>query len=66
MMKAKVNDLSIEEFKEIIVSTIRKEIESFSEDFMALSSQNYLDSIQEARREYQEGKVVSLEDALNV
>ena len=65
-MKAKVNDLSIEEFKEIIVSTIRKEIESFSEDFMALSSQNYLDSIQEARREYQEGKVVSLEDALNV
>jgi len=38
--------------------------EHMMEDIVALSSREYLESIKEARRDYQEGRAVSLEQAL--
>ena len=36
------------------------------EDFLALSSDNYLKSIKEAREDYKKGKVKSYEEVFNV
>jgi len=36
------------------------------EDMLALSSQDYIDSIKESRKDYKEGKFKNLEDILNV
>ncbi len=44
-MKLKVKDLTVEEFQSLISSTIKDAVEDIMEDILALSSENYLESI---------------------
>ena len=59
-MKKKLSDLSIEEFQNLVAETIKDTMEDYMEEILALSSQEYLDSIQEAREDYQMGRVEKL------
>jgi len=62
----KVKDLSVEELKVIIKKSVEKTIEDYIEDIIALSSPNYIKSIEEARKDYKEGKFKDLEEFLDV
>ena len=61
-----VKDLSTEELQALISSTVRETMEDFIEDMLALSSGNYLRSIEEARRDYKEGRIKPLEEVFDV
>jgi len=65
-METKVKDLTVNEFRSLISDTVRNVVEESIEDVMALSSTKYLLSIEEARRDYKEGRVKRLEDVLDV
>ena len=54
-MKSKIKDLTIEEFQSLISSTVKDTIEEAMEDLLALSSENFLESIKEARNDYKKG-----------
>ena len=66
MKTKKIIDLSVDEFRVFISDTVNAAMEDSIEDFLALSSDNYLKSIKEARKDYKAGKVKSLEEVLNV
>ncbi|MHA1212908.1 MAG: hypothetical protein ACTSSH_10650 [Candidatus Heimdallarchaeota archaeon] len=51
-MTSKIADLTVEEFKSLITEAFREIMEELSEDITALSSANYLKSIEEARKDY--------------
>jgi hypothetical protein len=59
-METKVKDLTIGELRSLISDTVKETMEDLVEDILALSSPKYLRSIEEARRDYKEGKVKSL------
>lgn len=61
-MTVKVKDLTIEELQKLISETVNDVVEDLMEDILGLSSEEYLKSIEEARREYKEGKITKLED----
>jgi len=61
-MEALVNTLSINEFKEIIRTTVTETFQDNLEDIIALNSSNYLESIKEARNDYLNGDTVNLMD----
>ena len=61
-LSIKVKDLTIEEFQALISASVRGVLEELLEDIQAFSSDSYLQSIVEARQDYKEGKVKSLED----
>lgn len=65
-MEAKIKDLTIEEFRSLLSNTLKEVMEDLKEDILALSSQEYMDSIKESRDNYKEGKYKNLEDLLNV
>ncbi len=65
-MEAKIKDLTIEEFRLLLSDTLKEVMDDLKEDMLALSSQEYIDSIKEARNNYKEGKYKNLEDLLNV
>lgn len=54
-MDTKISDLTIDELKVIIRSTVHEAMEDFMEDIKALSNKNYIDSIKEAREDYKAG-----------
>ena len=54
-METKISDLTVDELKNLIASTIQETIEDYLEDIKALSSKNYIDSIKEAREDYKAG-----------
>lgn len=56
-MVTKVKDLTVEELWTLISATIKDTLEEFIEDLSALSSEEYLRSIEEARTDYKEGKI---------
>lgn len=58
----KVKDLSVDELKYIIKRVVEETIEDYIEDILALSSSNFIKSIEDARKEYKEGKYKFLED----
>ena len=60
-MEMKVKDLTVEELKSLISDTIRESLEDLIEDILALSSDEYLRSIEEARTDYKEGRMKYLE-----
>ena len=62
----KVKDLTVEELKSLISDTVKEILEDIIEDIVALSSEEYLHSIEEARKDYKEGKVKSLEEISDV
>ena len=57
----KLRDLTVGEFKTLISDTIKENIEDLLEDFTALSSKEYLNSIREAREDYKHGRVKILD-----
>jgi hypothetical protein len=62
----KVKDLTVEELQSLISDTIKSTLEDLIEDMLALSSDEYLRSIEEARKDYKEGRIKYLEDILDV
>jgi len=58
----KVKDLTVEELKTIISDTVKDSMQDIVEDMLALSSEEYLRSIEEARNDYKEGRIKSFED----
>ncbi len=60
-MVAKVKDLTVKELKSIISEAVRETMGELAEDISALSSEGYLRSIEEARRDYKEGRTKYLE-----
>lgn len=65
-METKVKDLTIGELRSLISDTVKEAMEDLVEDMLALSSPGYLRSIEEARKNYKEGKVKSLEESFDV
>ena len=65
MRTRKIIDLSVEEFQTFVSDTVNTAMQDSIEDFIALSSDNYLKSIKEAREDYKKGKVKSYEEVFN-
>ncbi len=65
-METKVKDLTVVEFRSLMSDTVRGAMEDLIEDILALSSDEYLRSIEEARTDYKEGKVKYLEEIFDV
>jgi hypothetical protein len=61
-MDNKVKDLTIDQLKTLIKETIQETISDEIETWMASTSNAYLESIKEARSDYKQNKVVSLEE----
>lgn len=57
-----LRDLTVEEFKILISDTIKENLEDLVEDMAALSSREYLKSIEDAREDYRRGRVKHLEE----
>ena len=55
LMETKVEDLTVVEFQSLISDTMRATLKDLIEDVSALSSPEYLKSIEEARNDYREG-----------
>lgn len=58
----KIKEMEIEDFKILIKQTIDETLENYFEDIEALSSKKYLKDIKNARQEYQNNEVFSLEE----
>jgi hypothetical protein len=65
-METMVKDLTVGELRSLISDTVRGAMEGLIEDMLALSSDDYLRSIEEARSDYKEGKVQYLEEIFDV
>ncbi|NMG83452.1 MAG: hypothetical protein GIS02_04515 [Methanosarcinales archaeon] len=65
-METKVKDLTVAEFQSLISDTMRMTLKDLIEDVSALSSLEYLKSIEEARNDYREGRVKHLEELFDV
>jgi len=63
---AMVKDLTIEELQNVIKTTVEETMQKFMEEVFAFNNQNYLASIEEARADYQAGRVMSFEEAFRV
>jgi len=61
-----VKDLTIEELQNVIKTTVEETMQEFMEEVFASNSQSYLTSIEEARADYQAGRVMSFEEAFRV
>jgi len=61
-MTVKVKDMTAEELQKLIADTVNSVVEDLMEDILGLSSETYLKSIKEARKDYQDGKITKLED----
>ncbi len=66
LMETRVKDLTVGELQSLISDTVRGAMEDSIEDLSAISSDEYLRSIEEARSDYKEGKVRHLEDGFDV
>lgn len=60
-MEKKIADLTVNEFQLLINQTVHKVFEEISEDILALSSPEYLESIKDARQDFKEGKIKTFE-----
>lgn len=65
-MITKVKDLTVDELRSLVSDTVRGVMEDTIEDMVALTSERYLQSIEEARRDYKEARVKSFEDVFDV
>ncbi len=61
-MTVKVKDMTVEELQKLIADTVNSVVEDLMEDILGLSSENYLKSIEDARKDYKDGKTTKLED----
>ena len=60
-MATKVKDLTVGELQSLISDTIKSAMEDVLEDIVALSSEEYLRSIEEARSDYIAGRMKPIE-----
>ncbi len=60
-----VKDLSIDELRSLIRTTVEEALEDRSEDLTALASEPFLRSIEEARADLAEGRLTPIEDLLD-
>ena len=65
-METNVKDLTVGELQTLISDTVKQTVEDLIEDLLALSSEGYLRSIKEARRDYKAGRTKRLEEVFNV
>jgi len=65
-IETKVKDLTVVELHSLISDTVKETMEDFIEDILALSSDDYLHSINEARSDYKEGRVKKFEEIFDV
>jgi len=61
-MERKVKDMTVDELRSLIADATRENMEDLVEDMVALSSDEYLRSIDEARADYKKGRTKRLED----
>ena len=61
-MTQRVADLTTGKLERLVETTVRRTIEDYLETLKALSSEAYLESIREARQDYQTGTVTNLAD----
>ena len=61
-MAIRVSDLTVDELKEIISDSVKDSIENVLEDIVALQNEKYICSIEEARKDYQKGRVKKFEE----
>lgn len=62
IMVTKVSELTIDELRDLISHTVKDSVEDALEDLLALQSEEYIESIEEARKDYKEGKTKSFEE----
>ncbi len=62
----KLKEMNEEELKSLIKESVREVAEDLIEDLMALSSKEFLKSVEEARKDYKEGKIKHLEELFDV
>jgi hypothetical protein len=62
----KIKDLTVGELKALISDAVKESVEDLIEDLLALSSDEYLRSIEEARKDYKEGRVKYFEEIFDV
>jgi hypothetical protein len=65
-MGTAIKDLSVEELQTLISNTVRETMEDVIEDMIALSSESFLRSIDQSRRDYKKGRVKPFEEVFNV
>ena len=65
-MNTKIKDLTTDELRTLITNTVKESMEDIIEDLLALSNENYLNSIEEARKDYKNGKIKTFEDVFNI
>ncbi|MHA1210810.1 MAG: hypothetical protein ACTSRF_16540 [Candidatus Freyarchaeota archaeon] len=65
-MVTKVRDLTVEKLRALISSAVKDALEDLVEDLLALSSEEYMRSVEEARRDYKEGRVKRFEEVFDV
>ena len=65
-MGMKVKDLTVGKLKSLISEAIKESLEDLIEDIVALSSDKYLRSIEEARTDYKKGRIKRLEEISDV
>ncbi len=64
-MPQTVKDLTVDELREVVRSTVRHAVEGYLEDLLALESPELVHSIAEAREDYRAGRVTPLEDLID-
>jgi hypothetical protein len=62
IFKTKIKDLTIEEFRSFLSNIIKEAMDDLKEDMLALTSQTYIYSIEESRKDYEEGNFFILGD----
>jgi len=62
----KISELTIEELKTLITENVKDAVEEALENFEAISSNSYLNSVKEAREEYKKGDFQKLGMFFNV
>ncbi len=65
-MNEVLNEMTKDELKIYIREAVNEAMEDFLEDILALTSNNYLESIREAREEYRTGNTKTLDELMNV
>lgn len=64
-MNEKVNELTVDELKELISNVVQEKLDDMLEDVKLMLDSEYVNSIKEAREEYKQGKVTSINDILS-
>ena len=57
-----VKDLTVKELKDLIYATVKETLEDEFEDYIALRSKEYVQSIREAREDYKSGNVKKFDE----